>query len=119
MRFSKSVLAAASLVSLAAPVAAQGDNGEWPVLDNGLTDIVQWYEKEFTGDEKSTHGEIQGPLQLLRQRRASLHLFWGGRHYTVRVPRGTMLIRLSSTRGGILSLNYGETCSRKSKLRGE
>ena len=52
MRFSKSVLAAASLVSLAAPVAAQGDDGEWPVLDNGLTDIVQWYERDAASVEK-------------------------------------------------------------------
>lgn len=78
MRFSRTVLAAAGLASLAAPAWAQDEDNEWPVLDNGLTDIVQWCDIELWLLRRHADRGIQGPLQLLRQWRASLHLLWRG-----------------------------------------
>lgn len=49
MRFSRSMLAAAGLASLAVPVWAQDEGNEWPILDNGLTDIVQWSDPLLNG----------------------------------------------------------------------
>lgn len=68
----KHALGLLAISSLGLGATTQNNSTEWPVHDNGLTDLVKWYDCYPCLDSlmMSTHltSAPQGPLQFLCQR---------------------------------------------------
>jgi hypothetical protein len=83
MKVSDGLWALAGLASLAGTVLGQAEDPdkEWPILDNGLNKVVQWYgncPRRLNGLFTADLSVLKGSLQLLCQRREAVHFLRRG-----------------------------------------